>query len=119
MPATATIESEFQDALRVWERAQVIQSGPAHLTEAAAFVDGLAARRSEFEPLVIEVLSSSNPIIAGYCLITLDRMKSERLQHLPAELFERRELITLQSGTYSTTMDLGSLARQIARKWQR
>jgi len=119
MPATLTTESEFQSALRVWERAQVIQNGPARLTEAAAFVESIAARPAEFEPLVIEALASPNQLIVAYCLVTLDRMRSGALQHLPAELLERRQQIILQSGSFSTSMELGGLAAQLAAKWKR
>jgi hypothetical protein len=62
------------------------------------------------------LLSSPNQLLVAYALQTLELMGSPALADLPDELLERRQQVTLQSGSFRNSMDLGGLARQIRRR---
>jgi hypothetical protein len=116
MPNTPPIASEFEHAIRVWQRAQVIHDGPAGRTEAWTVLERIVARPDDFHDLLVTSLTHPSQLVVGYSLLALDRMHSRALEDLPPQLLTRRDKITLRTGSFSQSMDLGGLARQITKR---
>jgi hypothetical protein len=120
MPVTSTtgVRAEFDLALRAWERAQVIHEGPPKgASEAWSALESIGERPGDFHDLLVASLSHPSQVVVGYCLIALDRMRSVALKSLPTELLARRDKITILMGSFSRSMDIGGLARQLTKKW--
>lgn len=79
-------------------------------------MEQISARPENFHELLVAALCHPNQLVVAYCLLALDRMNSPVIESLPAEMLERREKITLLTGSFSTSMDLGGLARQLKKK---
>ena len=117
MPTTH-VRTEFERALQVWERAQVIYDGPSRgASEAWSILESIGERPDDFHDLLVASLAHPSQLVVGYCLVALDRMQSVALKALPAELLARRDKITILMGSFSQSMDIGGLARQLTKKW--
>lgn len=108
-----------------WARAQVFYSTPAFNGEPEAryWVEELAFQSrllSDIENDLLEAASDKNQLVAAYAMETLFEMgiRSEAFKTLVGEATKRREKITIVTGSFSTCMDLGGLARQIKKTLQ-
>lgn len=113
-----TVGCEIVDrAIEVWKKAQVVYQSPSWegRPEARVFVERIATEFRECERKLAELLEHENQLVAAYALLTLQLMGSRTLRTLPAQLLERRSKITLRTGSFSTSMDLGGLARQVQK----
>ena len=104
-------------AVEVWKKAQVVYQSPSWegRPEARAFAERIAAEFRQCEHKLVKLLSHENQLVVAYALLTLQLMGSESLRTLPAELLQRRSKITLRTGSFSTSMDVGGLARQLQK----
>jgi hypothetical protein len=104
-------------AVEVWKKAQVLYQSPSWegRPEARAFAERIATDFQEGEHKLVKLLEHENQLVVAYALLTLQLMGSRGLRALPAELLERRSKITLRTGSFSTSMDLGGLARQFQK----
>ena len=84
--------------------------------EARAFVERIATEFRECEQKLTELVEHENQLVVAYTLLTLELMGSHKLRTLPSSLLERRSKLTLRIGSFSTSMDLGGLARQLQKR---
>jgi hypothetical protein len=105
-----------QQAVRCWRTAQVIHLSPSFngIPEASAWVEKLS--NCDAEEYLLDNLKTENQVAIAYVLLTLERMKSPRLKEVIEDYCGRRKKITLLEGSFSTSMDLGGLARRIRKK---
>lgn len=113
MATEAKPDNLFERALALWPRAQVVFEGPSWegKPEAAALTEAIAEHGSELEAQLIANVNHPNHLIAAYCLVTLERIKSNALRSLPAALLERTEKVTWRLGSFSQMTELGAYAR--------
>ena len=104
----------FEGALIAWRSAQVVTD--RYGSEARQFLDQIAAEPEIYEERLVAVLEDSSQLVVAYSLLALDQMKSHALRSLPEPLLKRREQITMVIGSFKQSMDLGGLARQLAKK---
>ena len=107
----------LDEAVCVWAKAQIVFESPSWEVHhpARALVEQLA-QCHECHDGLLELLSSQNQLVVAYALKTLEMMGSPALSDLPDELLERRQQISIQSGSFRNSMDLGGLARQIRKR---
>jgi hypothetical protein len=115
--AAATLER----AVGLWRKAQVVHEGPTRLgfPEPLEAVLEIAGGHPECHDGLVNLLSSDCQVVVAYALLTLQAMGSEVLKNLPQHLLERREKVTIDSGSFRNSMDLGGLARQIQKRARR
>ena len=108
---------QLQEAVEVWRRAQVVQLTPSWRGEPlpSALIE-LVAQRPELEASLVALLSETSQLVVAYALVTLDRMSSAALENLPEALLSRHDKIAVINGSFSNTMELGGLARQISKR---
>lgn len=111
-PFTVDDGTLFERAVEVWSKAKVVFEGPSWESEPPpAYVSELlASRRDLYEPQVIAGLSHANHLVAAYCCLTLERMKSVALRTIPDALLARTEKLTWRLGSFSQNTDLGAYA---------
>jgi hypothetical protein len=112
------VDCEIVDrAVEAWKKAQVVYQSPSWegRPEARAFVERIATEFRQCEHKLTGLLEHENQLVVAYALLTLQLMGSRRLRTLPAQLLERRSKITLRTGSFSTSMDLGGLVRQLQK----
>jgi hypothetical protein len=108
---------DFSAAQKAWTSAQVLYRSPAWSGEPKArHVLEEITLSSEAESLFWTGLSSEFPLVVGYCLLGLELIGSTKLGILPAQLLDRRDKVTIREGSFSTSTDLGGLARQLKKK---
>ncbi len=107
----------LEEAARVWAKAQVVHESPSWEGHPPprALVEQIA-RRPECHDGLLALLSAPSQLVVAYALQTLELMGSPALAELPDELLERLEKLTIQCGSYRSSMDLGGLARQIRKR---
>jgi hypothetical protein len=116
----ASDEELLTKAVAEWEAAQILFAGPAwngqpmarHLAE-------LIGDRPSLEPKLVQLLGHESQLVSAYSLLTLDLMDSRFVEHLPGNVFGRREKITTLMGSFSDKMELGAFARHIAKRWRK
>lgn len=102
----------YERAVEVWAKAKVVFEGPSweNEPEPALLSEMLAARRDTYEAKVIQGVSHANHLVAAYCCLTLERMKSVALRKVPAEVLKRTDKLTWRLGSFSQATDLGAYA---------
>ena len=102
----------------LWRKAQVVYEGPTRLgfPEPLQISLEIAERHACCHDALVDLLSSDSQLVAAYALLTLERMGSDVLVSLPAELLDSRKQITLHMGSFKNSMDLGGLARQVQKR---
>jgi hypothetical protein len=112
--AAATLER----AVGLWRKAQVVHAGPTllGLPEPLGAVFKIAGGDPECHDGLVRLLSEGNQLVVAYALLTLQMMGSGVLENLPEELLGRREKVTIHTGSFRNSMDLGGLARQVQKR---
>ncbi len=102
----------FERAVDVWARAKVVFEGPSweNEPEASLLSEMMAARRDTYEAKVIGGVAHENHLVAAYCCLTLERMKSAALRTLPPAVLQRTDKLTWRLGSFSQNTDLGAYA---------
>jgi len=108
---------QLQEAIAVWRRAQGLRLTATWRGEprATAFVE-LFAEHPESEASLVALLSNENQLVVAHALVALEWMRSAALGNLPEELLGRHEKLTVFTGSFGATMELGGLARQIRKR---
>lgn len=111
-------ESPLERGKAVWKKAQVVYLGPTRLgiPEVLQLSLTIAENHPECHDGLVELLLSENQFVAANALLTLEAMGSEVVSSLPVELLDCRKQITLDSGSFRNSMDLGGLARQVQKR---
>jgi hypothetical protein len=104
------------DAVEVWRRAQVLDESPSWRgkPEGSAACESLAQHK-EYEAAISSLLQHSSQLVVAYAIRTLHLMKSPILRSLPGQILQRREKVTVHSGSFRTGSDLGGYARHIQK----
>lgn len=110
-------KSLLEEAVQAWSKAQVVHDSPSWEGEplARVFVEQVATVQECHDGL-ISLLSSPNQFVVAHALQALELMGSPVLAELPDELCGRRQKITVQSGSFRNSMDLGGYARQVGKR---
>jgi hypothetical protein len=108
----------LDEAVEHWKHSQVVHQSPSWngQPEARALAERIASDSPESEQRLFELLGHENQLVVAYALVTLQLMNSARLVEIPRNLLESRSRVTLIAGSFSTSTDLGSLARQIQKR---
>jgi hypothetical protein len=104
----------FEQALSVWRKAQVVTD--AYRSDPIVCFDEVVAHPELYHDQLVAALNDQSQLVVAYCLLALEKMKSPALAALPDSLLARREKITIRFGSFSTSSDLGGLARQLKKK---
>ena len=107
----------LERAALVWAKEQLLYDGPPRLGEGEAL--GLVheiAKRPDCEEGLVALLASPKQLVVAYALMTLRCMGSQAVANLADDLLNRRENISVQSGSIRIGMDLGGLARQYRKE---
>jgi hypothetical protein len=101
------------EAIQLWQGAQILQITASWRGEPAAVAasERLAADPQRFERAVASLLEHPSQLVVGYSLFTLHLMRSSLLASLPDSLLQRRDGLTVQTGSFRERTDLGSYAR--------
>jgi hypothetical protein len=76
----------------------------------------IAQEHPDCHDALSDLLGSESQLVAAYALLTLELMGSDIVANLPAELLDRRQQITLLTGSFKNSVDLGGLARQVQKR---
>jgi hypothetical protein len=108
----------FEHAADIWRKAQVVYEGPTRLgiPEPLEAVFDIASGHPNCVDELVNLLRSDSQLVIAYALLTLQAMGCGILENLPQELLDRREKVTIHTGSFQSSMDLGGLARQIQKR---
>jgi hypothetical protein len=101
----------------VWKQAQVFFQMPSFegKPEARVTAERIAIEHPEYENDLLALLHHENQLVVAYTLLTLQLMGSTALKHLPEDLLQRRNKLTVSTESFKQTMDLGGFARQVMK----
>ena len=109
---------KLERAVGLWRKAQVVHDGPTRpgFPESLEAVFEIARDHQNCHDDLVRLLASDSQLVVAYALLTLQMMGSRVLEDLPEDLLRRREKVTIDSGSFRTSMDLGGLPRQIRKR---
>jgi hypothetical protein len=64
----------------------------------------------------MELLSHESQVVAVYALLVLRKVNDPALKELPTELLTSHKKITVRTGSFSHTMELGAFARMLRKE---
>ena len=83
---------------------------------AAGMIQVLAADIGKHRQRLFKCLFDDEQLVVAYALLVLKWADDPMLKELPEQLLNRREKITVRSGSFSEKMELGALARMLRSK---
>jgi hypothetical protein len=112
-------EDLLVEAVSVWKKAQRVYSSlvwkgrprEGHLVQ-------VLAERKDIESKLFDLLDCKDELVVAYVLVTLKKMDSESLNHLPLSLLERREIVREIDGSFAVEYELGEFAKTIQGQWR-
>ena len=104
-------------AVAVWKKAQVVYQSPSWegKPEPRALAERIASKHRDCEDKLLPLLADDNQLVVAYALLTLQLMGSQSLGSLPAAVLKRQSKITLKTGSFSISTDVGGFARQLQK----
>lgn len=108
----------LERAVVLWRKAQVVHEGPTRLgfPEPLEAMLEIARGHLECHDGLVRLLSDTNQLVVAYALLALEMLGSGVVENLPEGLLGRREKITIDIGSFRSSMDLGGLARQVQKR---
>jgi hypothetical protein len=83
---------------------------------AAEMIQVLAADIGKYRQQLVKCLFDDEQLVVAYALLVLKRADDPMLKELPEQLLNRREKITVRSGSFSEKMELGAFARMLKKQ---
>ena len=110
-------EKFFETAKNEWRKAQVLHLSPSWNEEPQAkhFAEEIAANIERYRNLAIRALDDPDPLVVAYCLSILHDKQDQSLTELSPSLLGSNSKVTIVEGSFSTSTDLGGLARKWAK----
>jgi hypothetical protein len=108
-------------AVQIWREAQVVHNpGRKGETPSEAMVRTIADEIGKYRERLMECLSHGPQLVAAYALLVLRKVNDPALKELPTELLTSHKKITVRTGSFSETMELGAFARMLRKEaWRR
>ena len=76
----------------------------------------LAADIGKYRQQLVKCLLDDEQLVVAHALLVLKRADDPMLRELPEQLLNRREKITVRSGSFSEKMELGAFARMLKKQ---
>jgi len=112
-----TVPDLLDAAVQIWREAQVVHDPSRSLkTPSEVMVRTIADEISQYRERLMECLSHESQLVAAYALLVLRKMNDPALKELPTELLTSHKKITVRTGSFSETMELGALARMLRKE---
>ena len=111
--ALAAIATE---AVQVWQKAQIVMEAAYWDTgpEALSYMERLRGLPNS-ETLLQSLVENENRFVAAYALLTLRAMNSQKVRELPPKLLDRKDRLTIVTGSFSRVTTLGDFARRLRK----
>jgi len=106
----------FDVAVQTWKQAQVVLGPTKIFWPAAEMIQVLAADIGKYRQQLVKCLFDDEQLVVAYALLVLKRADDPMLKELPEQLLNRREKITVRSGSFSEKMELGAFARMLKKQ---
>jgi hypothetical protein len=107
-------------AVEIWRKAQVVHNPSRAETPSEAMVRTIADEGEKYRERLMECLSHGSQLVAAYALLVLRKVNDPALKELPTELLTSHKKITVRTGSFSETMELGAFARMLRKEaWRR
>jgi hypothetical protein len=107
----------FDAAVQTWKKAQVVREDPAKMVgPAAEMIQVLAADIGKYRQRLFKCLFDDEQLVVAYALLVLKWADDPMLKELPEQLLNRREKITVRSGSFSEKMELCAFARMLTKQ---
>src|SRR5215472_6553287 len=104
-------------AVQIWREAQVVYNPSRTLkTPSEAMVRTIADEIGKYRERLMECLSHESQLVAAHALLVLRKVNDPALKELPTELLTSHKKITVRTGSFSETMELGALARMLRKE---
>ncbi|MBO0756038.1 MAG: hypothetical protein J2P54_09270 [Bradyrhizobiaceae bacterium] len=112
-----TVPDLLDVAVQIWREAQVVHNPSRILkTPSEAMVRTIADEMDKHRERLAECLSHESQLVAAYALLVLRKVNDPALKELPTELLTSHKKITVRTGCFSETMELGALARMLRKE---
>jgi len=112
-----TVPDLLDAAVQIWREAQVVHDPSRSLnTPSEVMVRTIADEIGQYRERLMECLSHESQLVAAYALLVLRKMNDPALKELPTELLTSHKKITVRTGSFSETMELGALARMLRKE---
>lgn len=104
--------------VELWSKSQVLNLGPTWQGEPAgtALVEQFVTQWPEARDQVVALLTHPTGLVAAYALYCLHRVRDPILLTLDTTLLESTKAVSIQEGSFRTSLNLGSLARKWAKQ---
>jgi hypothetical protein len=112
-----TVPDLLDEAVQIWREAQVVHNpGRKGETPSEAMVRKVAEEIGKYRERLMECLSHESQLVAAYALLVLRKVNDPALKELPTELLTSHKKITVRTGSFSDTMELGAFARMLRKE---
>ena len=107
----------FDAAVPIWKKAQVVReiSGKVK-SPSVEIIKDVAAEIGKYRERLVRCLHDDDQLVVAYVLLVFKRAHDPILKELPAELLNRHNKITVRTGSFSQTMELGAFARMLRKQ---
>jgi hypothetical protein len=99
----------------IWAASDRVYCSPprGHYPLALRIVDYLVKNRADSDKFFYDQLDDTNPIIVGYCILTLCKMESPLFPSLRERFNDRSEIIKQSCGCFTSNVTLSDFVREI------
>jgi len=107
----------FDAAVQIWKKAQVVREFSGKIrAPSAEMIKEVAAEIGKYRERHVRCLNHDDQLLVAYALLVFKRAHDPILGELPKELLNRHNKITVRTGSFSQTMELGAFARMLKKR---
>jgi hypothetical protein len=112
-----TVPDLLDAAVQIWREAQLVHNpGRKGETPSEAMVRTIADQIGKYRERLMQCLCNESQLVASYALLVLRKVNDPALKELPTELLTSHKKITVRTGSFSGTMELGAFARMLRKE---
>jgi hypothetical protein len=106
----------FDEAVQIWKKAQVVREVSGKIkVPSAEMIKEVAAEIGKYRERLVRCLHDDDQLVVAYALLVFKRAHDPILNELLRELLNRHNKITVRTGSFSQSMELGAFARMLKK----